>query len=160
MSEETPLWTFEGWSLIDFAWNPSSGLMVTVQHDPRTESPDESTVRQIAFRPVLFLKTVTSENVSKASEMADNEIYKFEEIKDSWLVSSLREKDNFSYLTCSFGNDYEGSMTVSSPGRPCFPRHFVLLSDYVDLEVLCAGYTITPADPKIRQGAKAETGAL
>lgn len=157
MSEETPLWTFEEWSLIDFAWSPISGLMITVQCDPRTESPDKSTVRHVAFQPVLFLKTVVSRNVSTASEMADNEIWKFEEIKDSRLLARLWEKDSFSCLTCLFGKDYERSQTI---GRQCFPRHFVLLSNYVDLEVLCAGYTITPADPKIRQGAKAETGAL
>lgn len=151
MSEETPLWTFEGWSLIDFAWNPSSGLVVAVQREPRTESPAESTVQHIAFRPVLFLKAAASEHVARASEMADNEIWKFEEIRDSRLLSGVREKDNFSYLTSSFGNDYERSTTIGSASRPCSPRHFVLLSDYVDLELLCGGYTTAPGDPKVKR---------
>jgi hypothetical protein len=166
MSEETPLRAFEGWSLIDFAWNPSSGLAVTVR------SPDEAAVRHITFQPVLFLKTAANQNVSRASEMANNEIYKFQEIKDSRLLSSLREKDKFRYLICSFGrprrkswrlpwrrpladsaeDGYQGNQTISSPGRPCFPRHFVLLSDYVDLEILCAGYAILPAESQDDRG--------
>jgi hypothetical protein len=104
--------------------------------------------------------------------MADNEIWKFEEVKDSRLLSSLREKDEFHYLTCSFGrprrksrrlpwprpradsaqHGYQRSQTVSSPGRPCSPRHFVLLSDYLDLEVLCAGYAILPAESQDETG--------
>jgi hypothetical protein len=141
MSEETPLRAFEEWYLTHFMWSPSSGLVVTVK------SADEAAARNIAFQPVLYLKTAASQSILKASEMADNEIWKFEEIKDSRLLTSLQEKDGFPYLRRSFGNDYERSMTVGSPRQPCFPRHFVLLSDYVDLEVLCGGYAIAPADP-------------
>src|SRR5690348_5183793 len=103
MAEELSLSSFEEWYLIDLSWNPQSGLLISL------ESPDKTVIQEIVFQSTSFIKILADKNASNPSEMAENEIWRFQEIIGSRLLQSVQMKDDWRYLTSPFGDTYERS---------------------------------------------------
>lgn len=69
----------------------------------------------------------------------DNEIWKIEEPEYSHTKMEIVSDNNFHWLTETINNYYTRSHPVDKPENI---RHIIILSDYIDIEILCSSYTV------------------
>ncbi len=126
---ELTLNALEEWFVTSISWDQMTNLIVQVE-DAAQEQYIEVRFRQVCFHKAL---------VSNASQITrDNEIWKFEEILGSPLLSEVTQEQGGYWLRQLFGDGYQTQRTY----QPTELRHMVLLSDYIHLEVLCTEFEV------------------
>lgn len=108
-------------------WDQSGGFTFQV------EDPTGKLQFKVSFTGIFYMKFVASHN------LIDNEISSFEEISNSPLLQKVYEKNGVHRLLESFGENYERDFFVRSLSHL---HHIVLLSDYLDFDLLCEDYNI------------------
>jgi hypothetical protein len=134
----------EAW-LTGVRWTEAGNLVLEISD--AFERPVE-----VIFYIITFLKVVSTNPrlkgnlsvVNREEIIEENQLWKLEEISDSSLIDELVYKEEWGYrLRQSFGNKYERTARTDDPDQQ---RHIVMLSDYIDLELLCARYEIKLVD--------------
>lgn len=129
---EEPLAFLEEGLLKSISWVQATDLEFIIETDTQR-------LFKLTFKAVSFFKVLASRVPTK---FIDNEIWKLEEIPNSPLVAQVHSQDGGYWLSQSFGTQYKRSTGVPDEKL----RHFVLLSDYLDLELLCQEYNLHPTD--------------
>jgi hypothetical protein len=121
---EPTLNSLEGSLLTATTWTQAGDLII--QAVDVNEHPVE-----VRFHNICFFKLVGS----RVHDWNDsNEIWKLHEIADSPLLREVVSENGAYWLQQQFGGFYK---RVTSVEDPRLLRHIVLLSDYLDLEILC-----------------------
>jgi len=124
---------FFEWSILGVTWTHERNLIIQVE-DALTSKRGE-----LVFHKVVYFRVLSS-TVSEIT--SDNEIWKFEEVRESALLSDVFEKDNVYWLSQKF----VGNSHVQRTFKPDELHHIVLHSDYLHFEWLCTGYDIIITD--------------
>lgn len=116
-------------------WNQCEGFVLQIE--------DGCGKRQfeVIFSGVKLLKIVAA---LSTNDQVDNEIWKLEEVANSPLLQEVVEEKGVHWLCQTFGDKYQRTSSVRGL---CHLRHIVLLSDYLDLELLCSKYSIQEVAP-------------
>jgi hypothetical protein len=100
------------------------------------EDSTTDTQFEVIFSGVHFSKT----SVSYSSNVYDeNEIWKAREVAESKESKLVYEEKGFYWLRQIFGGFYARSTSVKA-GSALF--HLIVLSDYIDLEILCDSWEV------------------
>ncbi len=101
------------------------------------EDFNQSSTAAVVFQGISLLRVLASRVKDSKTE---NEIWKVEEIPGSPLLRNTIEKDGMHWLEQRFGGKYRRTKPTWEPGHQ---RHFVLLTDYLDVELICTGYVVS-----------------
>src|SRR5689334_8959861 len=126
---EPTLRSLEGSLLTATTWTQAGDLIIQVV------GADEHPV-EVRFHNICFFKLVES-RVHDWNH--SNEIWKLNEISDSPLLREVVSENGVYWLQQQFGDFYKRATSVEDPR---LLRHIVLLSDYLDLELVCTDYEI------------------
>jgi hypothetical protein len=109
--------------LISIKWEFPGDLKVMAE-------TSESETWSIILKGISYLKVLES----FAKDKSENEIWTCEVVDSSRVLASITVRQGVPWMTQQFGLKYERSQPVPDPTSL---RHVVLLSDYIDLEVVC-----------------------
>lgn len=121
---------FFEWFVLSVAWTHERNLIVHVEDAPTSRSGE------LVFHKVVYFRALSS----RLSEITqDNEIWKFEEVKESALLNDVFEEGGIHWLRQIF----VGDSLIQTTFEPADLHHIVLFSDYLDFEWLCVDYEVT-----------------
>jgi hypothetical protein len=90
---------------------------------------------QVTFHDVFWYSLFSS----RGDVIKDNEIWKIEEIVDSIWMKSIFIDSSIYWKEQVIADQYRRVKSIPDPSSL---RHFILLSDYIDLEIICIDCSI------------------
>jgi hypothetical protein len=112
-------------------WLSAIDLLITVEKDEE--------IYKISFSGISLFRMYTS----KVTDVfLDNEIWRIEEPEYSHTKTEIVSDNNFYWLSETINDYYKRSHPVDKPENI---RHIIILSDYIDIEILCSSYNVNTA---------------